>query len=109
MHGCFKAMARDFDGDGNLDIAAISFFADYQHHPEEGFIYLKNKGSLNFQPFILPETSTGRWLTMDVGDFYRTGRPDIILGNYQVGIPVSGDTPNKMNSSPFIILRNIMK
>ncbi len=26
MHGCFKAMATDFDGDGDLDIAAISFF-----------------------------------------------------------------------------------
>ncbi len=86
MHGCFKAMARDFDGDGDLDIAAISFFADYQHHPEEGFVYLKNKGNLSFQPFILPETATGRWLTMDVGDFYRTGRPDIILGNFHVGV-----------------------
>ena len=25
MYGCFKAIARDFDGDGDLDIAAISF------------------------------------------------------------------------------------
>ena len=41
MYGCFKAMARDFDGDGDLDIAAISFFADYAKHPEESFIYLE--------------------------------------------------------------------
>ena len=109
MNGCFKAMARDFDGDGDLDIAAISFFADYPHHPEEGFVYLKNKGDLSFQPFILPETAGGRWLTMDVGDFYRTGRPDIILGNFHVGFPVSADTAYKINSSPFILLRNIMK
>jgi len=109
MHGCFKAMARDFDGDGDLDIAAISFFADYKHHPEEGFIYLKNQGNLNFEPFILPETTGGRWLTMDVGDFYRSGRPDIILGNYHVGIPATGDSNYKINSSPFILLRNMMK
>jgi hypothetical protein len=46
MNGCFKAMARDFDKDGDLDIAAISFFADYQHRPEEGFVYLDNNGAL---------------------------------------------------------------
>ncbi len=44
INGCYKAMARDFDGDGDLDIATISFFADYEHQPEEGFVYLENKG-----------------------------------------------------------------
>jgi len=33
INGCYKAIARDYDGDGDLDIAAISFFADYAHQP----------------------------------------------------------------------------
>ncbi|WP_431214812.1 FG-GAP-like repeat-containing protein [Puia sp. P3] len=26
INGCYKAVARDFDGDGDLDLAAIAFF-----------------------------------------------------------------------------------
>ncbi len=48
INGCYKAMAKDFDGDGDLDIAGISFFADYKHQPEEGFVCLENTGSLGF-------------------------------------------------------------
>lgn len=45
INGCYKALARDYDGDGDLDLATISFFADYTHQPEEGFVYLENKGN----------------------------------------------------------------
>ena len=84
LNGCYKAMARDFDGDGNLDIATISFFADYQHQPEEGFVYFENRGALSFQPSSVTETQKGRWLTMDVGDVNGDGRPDVLLGNFSI-------------------------
>lgn len=78
-------MARDFDGDGDLDIAAISFFADYNHQPEEGFIYLENKGEFKFQPHSMPESKSGRWHTMDIEDYNGNVQPNIILGNFSVG------------------------
>ncbi|HEY0272204.1 MAG TPA: FG-GAP-like repeat-containing protein, partial [Chitinophaga sp.] len=31
IHGCYKAMVTDFDGDGDMDIATIAFFSDYTH------------------------------------------------------------------------------
>jgi hypothetical protein len=108
MHGCFKAIARDFDGDGDLDIAAISFFPDNVHHSEEGFFYLENTGGLQFHPYTIPGTKAGRWLTMDAGDFYGSGKPDIILGNFNLGNADSTNDLQKKKSPPFIVLRNIM-
>lgn len=81
MNGACKAVSRDFDGDGDLDIAAISYFPDYDNRPEESFLFWENDGYLSFRPASFPEATTGRWLTMDVGDMDADGDTDIILGN----------------------------
>ncbi len=109
IHGCYKAMARDFDNDGDLDIAAISFFADYTYQPEEGFVYLKNTGSLNFIPSTLPGATVGRWLTMDVGDVDGDGKPDIVLGNFSIGPVLNRPTIEWKKAPPFIVLKNTGK
>jgi hypothetical protein len=109
MDGCFKAMARDFDGDGDLDIAAISFFADYEHHPEEGFMYLENKGNFKFQPYVLPELKSGRWITMDAGDIYGNGKQDIIIGNFDFSSMQLGAATLPVKSQPFVVLKNMSK
>src|SRR5690606_33655905 len=54
MHGCYKAIARDFDNDGDQDIASISFFADTTREPREAFIFLENRGLLKFVPYTIP-------------------------------------------------------
>jgi hypothetical protein len=108
MYGCFKAIARDFDGDGDLDIAAISFFADYNRHPEESFIYLQNTGGLEFHPYSIPHTSSGRWLTMDAGDIDGDGKTDLIIGNFSIApASIKGEADWKKGPA-FIVLKNIM-
>lgn len=109
INGCYKAIAKDFDGDGDLDIATISFFADYQHQPEESFVYLKNEGNYDFHPYTLPEAESGRWLTMDAGDIDGDGRPDLILGNFSVGPAMFKTHPDWKKGPPFLILRNTGK
>src|SRR5690606_30550152 len=51
MHGGSQAMTYDFDEDGDMDIAAISFFPDFERTPEQGFIYFENTPS-GFVPSI---------------------------------------------------------
>lgn len=81
MYGASKAVARDFDGDGDLDIVATSFYANLTQ-PEESFVYFSNEGRLNFTPFSTPEAAAGKWLTMETADFDGDGDLDIVLGSY---------------------------
>jgi len=106
INGCYKAIARDFDNDGDVDIAAISFFADYKTHPEEGFVYLNNTGSLNFEACTSPETQQGRWITMDAGDLDGDGKIDLVLGNFSHGPTMMRSGFDWKKGPPFIVLHN---
>jgi hypothetical protein len=107
INGCYKAIAKDFDDDGDFDIAAISFFADYAKRSEESFVYLKNEGDFKFQPYSLPKVKWGRWLTMDAGDYDGDGKIDLVLGNFSVAPSVSKSPVDWTKQAPFLVLKNI--
>jgi len=109
MNGAFKAVARDFDGDGDLDIAAISFFPDYRHSPEESFVLLQNQGGMRFRAFSFPEAVSGRWLTMDAEDLDGDGDIDLALGSYIRGpseVPEQVATKWEAEGRSVVLLRN---
>lgn len=91
QNGAYKAIAGDFDLDGDLDIASISFFPDYANNPEESFLYLENTGDLAFKPYSFPQAERGRWMVMDAADMDGDGDLDIALGSFVYFIP-KGDT-----------------
>lgn len=109
INGCYKAIARDFDGDGDLDIATIAYFPDYARQPEEGFVYLENKGNFAFKPYSLAETQVGRWLTMDAADLDGDGKIDILLGNFSVGPSFIKSAQDFKKGPAFLVLKNLGK
>ena len=84
MYGAFGVRAGDFDNDGDLDIAAISFFPDFNIERRESFVYLKNDGDMEFSAHTSPELNNGRWMTLDVGDLDGDADVDIVLGGAHV-------------------------
>lgn len=82
MHGATQALARDFDQDGDTDIAAIAFFPDFTIRPVQTFVYLENTGNLQFRPRTFAGADRGRWLTMTAADVDRDGDDDLLLGSF---------------------------
>ncbi|HTF30128.1 MAG TPA: VCBS repeat-containing protein [Flavitalea sp.] len=109
LNGCFKAIPRDYDQDGDLDIAAIGFFPDFVNQPEEGFVYLENKGNFNFESYSFPEAQLGRWLTMDAGDIDGDGRIDLVLGNFSIRPSAVNAAHDWKKGPPFILLKNLKR
>ena len=85
MYGATSAVARDFDNDNDLDIAAVAVMPDYSKGRPEGFVYLENQSDPNweqprFAPYCPPETRVGRWNALDAADLEGDGDIDIVLG-----------------------------
>jgi len=80
-YGAEKAVARDFDLDGDLDIAAIGFSDDLSK-TEHGFLLLKNDGKMNFTAYSSPDAANGKWITLEAADLDNDGDDDIIIGSF---------------------------
>ena len=107
INGCTKAIATDFDQDGDLDIATIAFFADFQRNAAEGCLYFEQQKPLQFQPHALPVSTYGRWICMDINDVDQDGDADVVLGNFsKTFIIQKGLKPTWDTHLPLIILKN---
>jgi hypothetical protein len=108
LNGAYKAIAEDFDLDGDLDIAAISFFPDYENNQEEGLQILINQGDFTFATTTVKTSHLGRWITMDAGDIDRDGDVDLVLGSLAFEVPEKPEMTQMWMEKgiPFILLEN---
>jgi len=110
-HGAYRAIPADYDLDGDWDIAAISFFPDFDKQPEAAFIYLENDGTDTFTPYTFEEENPGRWLVMDTGDLDDDGDTDLILGSLTLEV-LGNETFVKSwveQGIPFVLLENTIR
>ncbi|NND31213.1 MAG: VCBS repeat-containing protein [Saprospiraceae bacterium] len=108
LNGAFKAMAADYDLDGDLDIAALSHFPDKDKTPEEGLIYFENQGDLTFEAHALPAVPNSRWLVMDAADYDKDGDTDILIGSSSTMSSEGLTKPANHNStSGVVLLQNV--
>ncbi|SEO72731.1 Repeat domain-containing protein [Mucilaginibacter gossypiicola] len=110
INGCSKAIAADFDKDGDFDLAVMAFFPDYKYHPTEGFTYHEQVSPGKFKVHEVPINLLGRWISMDAGDIDGDGDTDIVLGNFSVGaqglMNQKDYKPNWDMYEPIIVLQN---
>lgn len=110
LHGASKAVARDFDQDGDVDIAAIAYFPDFVSDARRNFVYYENNNN-QFIPTILPEIPKGRWIVMDVGDLDDDNDLDIFLGalNFKTKVPKELSDEWKDHPVSVLVLKNNLR
>lgn len=111
-YGASRVLADDYDQDGDVDFAVTALFNDTENAPDEGFIYLENRYSsqFEFQPYTLKGKFTNGWLTMAKGDYDQDGDVDILIGSFNVkGLRESTSifSPVQKDSVHLILLENI--
>lgn len=87
MPGCYRAVAHDLDGDGDLDIAVSSLYPDWDRHDFPSLIWLENDGKQNFTARRLLDAPSNL-ASLAVGDFDGDDSPDILVGGMHLPGPL---------------------
>jgi hypothetical protein len=82
-YGPMSATAADFDGDGDLDVAAGIQFGWWADTAETGLVWFRNDGKMNFTRHTVP--APNRLITVASGDLDGDGRPEIVTGQFTYG------------------------
>ncbi len=84
IYGLTKAILKDFDQDGDLDIASTAYYFEKDQKQNERFLYFENKGNLKFTCSNFNIPYSGKYIALEAGDIDLDGDMDIILGSYKI-------------------------
>ena len=86
MIGAYRALAADFDGDGDHDIVAVSFLppklqpAHLRNAETPSIVFLEQLGPGKFSRYIL-ERGSPFYATLETADFDSDGDADFVVGS----------------------------
>lgn len=115
LDGAYGAVAEDFDQDGDMDIAVISYFPNIgQGLDETGFVYLQNNDGNFKAKYVEGIGNLGRFVAISAGDIDGDGDVDIALANLAFGPPgpmkISPELQDQWyGGTGFVLLRNELR
>lgn len=78
-YGTYASAVGDMDGDGDLDIVAVSMFNVWSDPRRQSVIWLENDGKQTFKPHAIGGAPIHQ-VTVSLGDLNGDGRLDVVTG-----------------------------
>ncbi len=86
LAGAYSPVAVDLDGDGAMDVVAVSGFNTWENPAAVSMMLFQNDGHMNFSPRVLAHLPT-HLLTAAAADLDGTGVPVLITGGFHAYPP----------------------
>jgi hypothetical protein len=88
--GASAAVAANLDGDGDLDVAAVSCYNLWEKPESQSIIWYENDGKMNFTQHDISHSPT-HLINLEAADMNGDGKPDLVSARMDVYQPLTND------------------